>query len=105
MKPLYIYIVLCILGTILPYAVFIPWLSQNGLNISQLVSEITASPVAMFAWLDVVISALALLAFILIERQSRKVKLFWLPIVGTFAVGVSLGLPLYLLLRELSTRQ
>ena len=105
MKLAYIYVVLCTLGLLLPYALFMPWLLQHGLDVSRLTSEIAASPVAAFGWLDVLISALALFVFILSERQKQKVKLYWLPILATLLVGVSLGLPLYLFLRELSVDQ
>jgi hypothetical protein len=41
-----------------------------------------------------------LLVLILDEGRKQRVPCLWLPIIGTFAVGVSLGLPLYLFLRE-----
>ncbi len=102
MKLKYIYLTLCIIGTIVPYASFVPWLAVNGVNIPLLVREIMSSPVTMFGWLDVVVSAIVLFVFIFSERQNIKVKYMWLSIVGTLTVGVSLGLPLYLFLREIS---
>jgi hypothetical protein len=35
------------------------------------------------------------------ETRRRPVKLWWLGILANLAVGVSLGLPLFLLLREM----
>ena len=96
----FVYLVLCMLGTLLPLSQFVPWLSANGLAIGLLVQEAFSLPVAAFAWWDVVISALVTLVFILSEGRRLEVKHLWLPVMGLCAVGVSLALPLFLLLRE-----
>ena len=96
----YLYGTLCLLGTALPYWQFIPWLAENGLNIPLLVQDAAQLRIGAFAWLDVIISAVALLGFILYEGRRLEMKKLWLPILGTIAVGVSLGLPLFLLMRE-----
>ena len=97
----YFYGILCILGVVLPYASFVPWVSENGLNIFLMLSEIKGSQISSFAWRDVFISAIVLIAFILAEGKYLKMKLLWLPILGTCFVGVSLGLPLFLMLRQI----
>ena len=100
MKVKHIYIILCILGTVLPYSQFLPWLLENGLNLPLLFNEIATSRIAAFGWLDVIVSAVVLFVFMWEDGRSRKIPNLWLPMVGTLTVGVSLGLPLYLLLRE-----
>lgn len=97
----YFYGVLCVIGIFLPYGALAPWLADQGLNIGLLVSEAAGSKIGAFAWLDVLISAIALLGFIWAEGIKRGMKKLWLPTLGTFVVGVSLGLPLFLLMREL----
>ncbi|BFM51335.1 DUF2834 domain-containing protein [Marinomonas sp. THO17] len=95
----FFYLLMCILGTVFPYWAFLPWFFENGLNIHLLLTE--ASPaIAAFAWLDVVISALVLLVFIWVDGKRNKMSMLWLPTLGTLVVGVSLGLPLFLLMRE-----
>lgn len=101
MKVKLIYIILCILGTVLPYSQFLPWLLENGVNLPLLFNEIANSRIAAFGWLDVIVSAVVLFVFMWEDGRSRKIANLWLPIVGTLTVGVALGLPLYLLLREL----
>lgn len=96
------YIVLCALGLILPYSQFIPWVIEHGMDLSALFLEITNSRISAFAWLDVLVSAAALIGFILVEGTRQGMRYLWLPILATFSVGVSLGLPLFLLMRELS---
>lgn len=97
----YFYGILCILGTAFPYASFIPWLVENGFNIGLILSEIRGDQISSFAWRDVFISAIALITFILAEGKYQKMKHLWAPIAGTCLVGVSLGLPLFLLMRQI----
>jgi hypothetical protein len=97
----YFYAVLCVLGLLLPYGIFVPWVMNNGINIGLLLTEATSTSIGAFAWADVIVSALALIGFILFEGKRLKMKMLWLPILGTCTVGVSFGLPLFLLQREL----
>lgn len=96
-----VYVLLCVLGTVLPYAAFVLWLMEYGMDIPLLLNSIVASKIALFAWLDVVVSAIALIFYIVVTGRRDLVPYWWLVIVATLTVGVSLGLPLYLLLREL----
>ena len=96
----YVYVVLCILGTALPYYFFAPFVLEHGLNMSLFMQQLFATPVSSFFAADVIVSSLALWAFIAYERRKRPVRLWWLCIVANLAVGVSLALPLFLLLRH-----
>ena len=96
-----LYGVLCLLGIVLPYSQLVPWVVENGLNLMLLVEEAAQLRIGAFAWLDVIVSALVLIAFILYEGGMLKMSNLWQPILGTCVVGVSLGLPLFLLLREI----
>ena len=94
------YLICCIAGVLLPYWQFLPWLLENGLSPLQLLGEAAATRISAFAWLDVIVSAVVLLTFVDVESQRLGMKYRWAPWVGTLTVGVSLGLPLFLLLRE-----
>ena len=94
-----IYILLCFAGAILPYWQFIPWLSQNGLNVSLLFDQLFANRISAFFATDVFVSAAVVFVFIAFERSRLGAK-WWLPAVAVLTVGVSLGLPLLLYLRE-----
>jgi hypothetical protein len=48
------------------------------------------------------VSSLALWTLIYFEVRKRRIKYWWLPILANVAVGLSLALPLFLLMRELS---
>ncbi len=94
------YGILCVLGIVLPCWQFLSWVAENGLALSQLIGEAASSRIGAFAWLDVLVSAVVLLAFIVYEVTRIKMNKLWLPITGTCVVGVSLGLPLFLFMRE-----
>lgn len=95
------YVFLRIIGAVLPYTQFIPRVIENGLNVPLLVDQIASSRLAAFGWLDVIVAALALFVFMISDGRRHQVPSLWRPIVGTLTVGVSLGPPLYLLLREI----
>ncbi|MGR5498177.1 DUF2834 domain-containing protein [Vibrio diabolicus] len=99
------YLVLTLLGILLPYGAFVLWLVSNGLDISLLLSEAAANSISLFAWLDVLVAAVTLLGFIVVDGQRYKVKYRYVAILGTLSVGVSFGLPLYLYLKEKQSLQ
>ena len=101
MRLHHIYLGLCILGTVLPYWQFVLWLASHGLDLSLFVSELFSTRIGAFFGLDVVVSALVLLVFVATEGQRLAIRAWWLPVIATLAVGVSLGLPLFLYLRQL----
>jgi len=96
----HLYLALCILGTVLPCAVFWPFLPTHGLNARVFLDQLFATPVSSFFGMDVVVSSLALWTFVLVEGRRRSMVRLWAPIVASLVVGVSLGLPLFLYMRE-----
>jgi hypothetical protein len=92
---------MCLAGTILPYWYFIPWLSTNGLQPALFVRELLANRISAFFAMDVIVSACVLIAFVRIEKSRLPIRWSWLPVLAVVTVGVSLGLPLFLYLREL----
>lgn len=100
MKLKTVYLLLCVVGTVLPYSQLIPFLSANGLNIPLLVDQMFANRVAGFFGLDVIVSSIVLWVFVFYEGRRNGIKHLWAPIVANLAVGVSLGLPLFLYMRE-----
>jgi Terpene cyclase DEP1 len=100
MRPKTVYMVLAVLGTVLPYWQFLPFLRDSGLDLPLFVEQMFANPVSGFFALDVIVSSIVLWAFVAIDGKRVHVKHLWAPIVANLAVGVSLGLPLFLYLRE-----
>ncbi len=94
------YLLLCVLGTALPYSQFLPWVLEHGLNMGLFVRELFANRIGGFFGMDVLVSAVTLAFLVLTEGRRRKMRTLWLPIAAVVTVGVSLGLPLFLYLRE-----
>jgi len=100
MKPKILYLLLCVAGTILPYWFFIQFLRQHGLNLPLLVEELFANSISSFFGVDVIVATICLWLFVYLEGRRAHVKHLWAPVVASLLVGVSLGLPLFLYLRE-----
>ncbi|WP_017318072.1 DUF2834 domain-containing protein [Mastigocladopsis repens] len=94
------YLILCILGTVLPYSQFVPFLLQHGLDANLMIEQLFASRISSFFGLDVFVSALVLFVFIFREGSRLKMKNLWIYVASTLLVGVSLGLPLFLFMRQ-----
>lgn len=88
-----VYATLCVVGTVLPLWFLASFLADEGLDPGAFADQMTASDLSLFAWADVAVAGLAVIALALRERM-------WPPVVATLLVGPSLGLPLLLLLRE-----
>jgi hypothetical protein len=71
---------------------------EDRFDIALMLSQITSSRISAFGWLDVAVSAIVLVLMILDDRD--RMRTWWLPLVATFTVGVSCGLPLYMYLKE-----
>jgi hypothetical protein len=100
MKARNIYLVLCVAGAVIPSLQLVPWISEHGLDLRLLLQELFANRISAFFGLDVIVSAVVLIVFVLIESARGRLHLWWVPMLATLCVGVSLGLPLAFYLRE-----
>ena len=100
MKIKILYFLLFIIGSVIPYYFFLPFLLKHGLDIKLIISELTANNISIFFSIDVIISAIVLIIYIIYDQNKIKVQYFALAILATLTIGVSSGLPLYLLLKE-----
>ena len=103
MKAKTSYLLLCILGTALPYWQFIPWVAaHHGVPIPFFLNELFSTRIGSFFGMDVLVSALVLLIFGRVENSRLQIKNRWLVVPALLLVGVSLALPLFLYLREIA---
>lgn len=100
MKPRTAYLALCAAGVLLPYSWFLPFLRDHGLDLRRFVEELFSTRIGAFFGMDVVVSALVLAVFVRVEGRRLHMRRLWLPIAAVLVVGVSLGLPLFLFMRE-----
>jgi O-antigen ligase len=100
MTPKRLYLALCLVGTVLPYSQFVPFLHEHGLDARAFLEQLFATRISGFFAMDVLVSAVALWAFVRIEGRRAGLRHIWMPLAAILAVGVSLGLPLFLYMRE-----
>ena len=105
MKMRHFYFVLSFVGLLVPNAPFWFWVNENGLNLNRFVGDLFSNGVSAFFGLDVLISALVLIGFIVVEGRRLGIRRRWMPIVAVCVVGVCLGLPLFLYQRQLRIEQ
>lgn len=101
MKLRHLYLFFAIVGLLLPYSQFIPWIiEQHALDVLLFVQDLFANRISGFFGWDVIVSAIVLISFIQLEGRRLGMRFLWLPTLGTLVVGVSFGLPLFLYLRQ-----
>ena len=100
MKLRHCYLGLCVIGAVLPYSQLMPWIATHGLDLPLFFQELFSTRISGFFAMDVIVSAAVLVMFILSEGRRLDLSRLWLPVVATLLVGVSLGLPLFLYMRQ-----
>lgn len=100
MQVKHVYLGLCVLGTVLPVWQFAPFLRDHGLNMQLFVAQLFGTPVSGFVGMDLIVSSAVLWTLVFTQGRRDRVPHLWAPLVANIAVGVSLGLPLFLYLRE-----
>ena len=100
MKPKSVYLALCVAGTVLPYSQFVPFVMEHGLDMRLFIEQLFANRIGGFFGWDVIVSSVVLWVLVSVEGRRAGVKQLWAPMVSNLAVGVSLGLPLFLYMRE-----
>jgi Terpene cyclase DEP1 len=96
----YFYLLLCALGVALPYSQLFPFLAEHGFNARLIYEQFFANRISGFFGLDVIVSSIVLWIFVLHEGKRQNMKHLWVYLVCNLTVGVSLGLPLFLYMRE-----
>src|SRR5260370_40793088 len=87
MKPKTMYLALCFVGAALPYWQFVPWAMQHGVNLPVFVRELFANRISAFFGMDVLVSAVVLIAFMRVEGTRLSIRRRWLPLLALLTVG------------------
>lgn len=99
-----LYLILTIVGGIVPMFYFIRWFRENGFDLAGMVAAWNVNDATTGLVYDLTIAALALCVFIVAEVIVRRDWWVLVCIPATFCVGVSFALPLYLFLRSRPVR-
>jgi hypothetical protein len=100
MKMRTLYIILCVVGTILPYWQGMEFSREHGMDMAAFVRMAAANSASRYIGLDLLVTALVFIVFLVVEGKRLALRRLWLPVIATFLVGVSLGLPMFLAMRE-----
>ena len=95
----YVYLALFIIGSIVPYLAFVPWVMDHGFDVSRLVEELFVNRISAFFGLDVILSTIVFWVFMTWEGRRVGVPLLP-PLIASLTIGVSSALPLFLFMRE-----
>ena len=94
----YVYLILGIIGAILPCTYFSAWFSEHGWALGPMIDAWWVNDATSALVYDLTIAAVALTLWALVEAV-RGDRWFLLVIPATFGIGVSCGLPLALFLK------
>src|ERR1044072_3988163 len=95
-----VFLMLAVVGCVLPLIFFVRFLVAEGLNVSSFLRQLFDNNVSTFFLMDVVVLAVTVLVFVFVEWRRKKMPRLWLYVACTLLVGVSLALPLFLAIRE-----
>lgn len=95
-----VYLLLSCFGFALPLWQAYPFFIENGIDIDAFIRDMFASDVSGFFSMDVIVTAVVVIYFVIVDGKLNKIKYAWISLIG-LSIGVSLALPLYLYIREL----
>ena len=93
------YLIMAILGTLIPWAFFANFFATEGLNLPLFITSLFSNGAAGGFSADVLISIVVFWVWAYTDAQTNKVARWWLIFPAGFTVGLSLALPLYLYLK------
>lgn len=95
----WVFLALAVWGSIHPMYYFISWFNANGYDLMAMVDAWHVNAATSGLVWDLMIAALALTLWVIVEAVRSRDWLRLIAVPATFCIGVSCGLPLYLYLR------
>jgi hypothetical protein len=102
MKLRHLYLSLAVVGLLLPMSQFINFLAKYGMNVRYMLELLVANSISRFFVLDLVITALVFLVYVVVEGKHLGMRFIWIYILLTLCIGLSFALPLFLFAREVN---
>lgn len=95
-----IFLILAIIGFIVPYYFFLQLPAEDGLNLPALLQPFFANNFMRGAAMDLTISVIVFWVYAFAEASKLQMRNPWVYVVATLLVGLSFALPLFLYFRE-----
>ena len=94
------YLAAAVVGTVIPWLFFADFVAANGVDIPLFVQSLFSNGASGGFTADVLITCCIFWVWSWGDAKEHGVKSWWLTIPAVWFVGISLGLPMYLWLRE-----
>ncbi len=95
-----LYLVLAIVGAVVPYAFFIQFFLSEGINLGAFVRALFANPAAAGFTADLLLTSAVFWLFMFQQRSRKKGPSPAVFIVLNLLIGLSCAVPAYLYVRE-----
>lgn len=95
-----VFLLLAIVGAVLPMYYFVAWFEANGYDLGAMVEAWNVNDATTGLVYDLTVAAVALTIWAVWESARTRRWIGLLAVPATFCIGVSCGLPLYLYLRR-----
>jgi hypothetical protein len=100
MSRKHLYLILAVIGFIVPYYFLISFIKAHGLDGEAFVQQLFGTSIsAMFA-ADLLVSCVVFAIFVRREAARYAIARWWLYLIALLTVGLSFALPLFLYVRE-----
>ena len=100
MSRKHVYLLLAVIGFIVPYYFFISFLMLHGLDARLFIRELFGTRISTFFAVDLLISCLVFVQYLGPEAARYSMKHQWVYLLALLTVGLSFALPLFLYARE-----
>ncbi|MFB9148872.1 DUF2834 domain-containing protein [Roseovarius ramblicola] len=100
----WVFAALALWGAVHPMYYFLTWFRENGFDLGGMIEAWHANAASSGLVWDLTIAAVALTVWVLVEVVRHRHWAGLIAIPATFCIGVSCGLPLYLMLRSTPRR-
>jgi hypothetical protein len=95
-----LWIILSILGIVVPYSQVVPWVMENGVDIPRFFTEAVVNRPAATHVVDLFLSAAIFFVFAFRDPRRPGGGVMAALVAGTLAIGLCFGMPLYFYLRR-----
>ena len=96
----YVYLLLAVVGFIIPYYFLISFLVAHGFDVRLILKQLFGTPMSTFFAVDLIVSSVVFIFYLVQEATRHSIRHQWVYLVALFTVGLSFALPLFLWARE-----
>ena len=94
-----LYALLAIVGLILPWSQYVPFIQNEGLNLPLFISHVVANGPTIGFTLDIVWATFVFWIWSFSDSRKHNVPHWWAAFLAGLCLGLSVALPLYLAVR------